>query len=1013
MPVKIFCGKDFSTEHESNQFEEILSLIKDEYENSENQIYILTNFLLSNAQIDVLILATRGPAILELKSYKGKIIGTENGDWKIKTEDGREEKIKNLFNQLKDQRFALLEKLNNIHKVHFPRIEEKKLANIQCWGYFEKGSSYDINQVGSGVRKWFDIITAENLLSKIKFINAGYILNLEDMDAIVKKLSLKEYNTGGIKPKPDLIRMPKLPDTKDKIGDIDKILLIFGYAKLMHEKYAESGYFLLPTAKENILLNLERFKIPIASEQLKEFLDAHKNEIRIQENNLKYWTGSHAYYHPYTKSGCEDPEKTEKSIHLTDILTQKAEDAYRSYNPDVNQIYRCLIEKIKNVEDLFFLLLLKEIAGKNCQGNPADIAIGPNATLDMGELLKDLGADEKAINCLNSKLRRDLSFFEKYLPSDKYSFLRLTAHRFNSSSCSLIDNLFLQHELAEFLYEKLDKLPIENFIADAYKLKISDFEMKYGKLYSKVKIKLKLFDESYNKKIYVFNVQEYENELSECCQKGLLIVEDDEIKIKDRDKFWAYFRSLEEKEENLINVFLEQWLSVKIRIEDGKIFFGEKNIAESTELREEKRPVREVQGKVATSGVSMAQIEPPSSKPEEIIIGSKDYPKQYGVIGLSEDGRKILLDLNAPHIIFVSGMMGAGKGYTIGVISEMLIGKGIPNISNVSKPVTVIVLYKPKDDVPSEFWSIRQPNDVGKEIDSLNLYNAEPMNPITEDQFRVFLDPGVYGKYRDKFISEYKTQNIYPLYIDPSTLSGEDWANALATGGSSDALYVKKIFKILRNLPADFDMEDIANGVNASDLTEAQKGLAKARLEILDEYLKKDDIINNLVIGGVNILDFRKAMYQPDDIFTIMTLIMSKLQNKKEFENEPFAFIMNEAHLYFKKGISKEFLDTIENLIRRKRHGANWLLIDTHLPVDVDSKVIELSDIKVLHFTDKTVDSPVLKRILEGRDDRLYKLQTGEAIICANQSSLGLSVPILVQIRPRVSKHGGATKTAI
>jgi len=396
---------------------------------------------------------------------------------------------------------------------------------------------------------------------------------------------------------------------------------------------------------------------------------------------------------------------------------------------------------------------------------------------------------------------------------------------------------------------------------------------------------------------------------------------------------------------------------------------------------------------------------------DTIVVGSTEFPKQWGIIGRSE-GKRVIIDLNAPHIVFVSGMMGTGKGYTIGVISEMLVSKEIPNLSDVTKNATIIVLYKPRDDVPSEFWSIRYPNDVQREIDGLSLFNAQPMAPITEGQFRVFLDPLVYTKSGDAFKSEYKTSNIYPLFIDPSTLRSEDWAIALATGGSSDALYIKRIFKILRKLPADFSMEDIINSIKASDLTEAQKGFARARLEILDEYLKKDDFVNKLILGGVNIIDFRKVMYMPDDIFTIMTLIISKLQNKKEFEDEPFVFIMNEAHLYFKKGIAKEFVESIENLIRRKRHGANWLLLDTHLPDDVDSKVIELSDIKILHFTDKTVDSPVLKRILEGTDEKLFRLNTGEAIVCANLSSLGLSVSIRVQIRPRVSKHGAATKTA-
>ena len=171
--------------------------------------------------------------------------------------------------------------------------------------------------------------------------------------------------------------------------------------------------------------------------------------------------------------------------------------------------------------------------------------------------------------------------------------------------------------------------------------------------------------------------------------------------------------------------------------------------------------------------------------------------------------------------------------------------------------------------------------------------------------------------------------------------------------------------------------------------------------------------MNRLVIGGVNIFDFRKGMYMPDDIFTIMTLIISKLQNKKDLEKEPFVFIINEAHLYFRRGIAREFVDTIENLIRRKRHGANWLLLDTHLPDDVDSKVIKLSDIKVLHFSDKTVDSAILKRTMEGTDDKLYELSTGEAIFCSNISSEGLSKPIRVNVRPRITKHGGATKSAI
>jgi hypothetical protein len=427
---------------------------------------------------------------------------------------------------------------------------------------------------------------------------------------------------------------------------------------------------------------------------------------------------------------------------------------------------------------------------------------------------------------------------------------------------------------------------------------------------------------------------------------------------------------------------------------------------EITKPKEAKKPFEK------TNDERVKKEEITSMKP--IIIGSDKEPKQWGVIGKS-NGCKVIIDLNAPHIIFVSGMMGSGKGYTIGVISEMLVGGDkIPTISEISKKATIIVIYNPRyDKTRSEFWSIRYPNDESSEIEKLKPYGVQPVKLVEDNQFKIFLDPIVYSKRREEFSSEYQTNNILPLYIDPSTLVGEDWANALATGGGSDTLYIKKIFKILRNLPIGFDLNAIIENIDKSNLTEGQKGFARARVEILEEYLKKEDFMTKLAIGGVNIFDFREAMYTPDDIFTIMALIISKLQNKKEFEKEPFIFVINEAQLYFRKGISKEFVDTIENLIRRKRHGANWLLLDTHLPDDVDSKIIKLSDIKILHYSDKTVDSSILKRILEATGYRLDKLLTGEAIIFANTSSEGLSHSIRVKIRPRITKHGAPTKTTI
>lgn len=103
---------------------------------------------------------------------------------------------KNLFGQLKAQKFELMERLDQIQKGNFEHIKEGKLGLIQCWGYFKKGSSYDITQIGEIAHIWFDVVTADNLIEKMKRINAGYELKKKDMDAIVKGLNLIEYQIG-------------------------------------------------------------------------------------------------------------------------------------------------------------------------------------------------------------------------------------------------------------------------------------------------------------------------------------------------------------------------------------------------------------------------------------------------------------------------------------------------------------------------------------------------------------------------------------------------------------------------------------------------------------------------------------------------------------------------------------------------------------------------------------------------------------------------------------------------
>jgi membrane-bound metal-dependent hydrolase YbcI (DUF457 family) len=397
----------------------------------------------------------------------------------------------------------------------------------------------------------------------------------------------------------------------------------------------------------------------------------------------------------------------------------------------------------------------------------------------------------------------------------------------------------------------------------------------------------------------------------------------------------------------------------------------------------------------------------------EIFIGSDKMPKQWGVIGRSE-GSLVAVDLNEPHIVFVCGKQGSGKGYTIGVISEMLLSKSIRGISKVSKPATVIVFHKPREDMRSEFWSIVEENSTGKEVDALwEGYGVKPRRVISGSGLRIFVDPFVHENEKDKFEGDYSSR-VYPIGINPKRLTGEDWPHVLSIGRRGGSLYVKKIFQIIKrqHYSSDFGLDSIREEIDRSDLNPTQKGFAHMRMETLQDYLEAGDFVDDLRIGGVNVFDLRRIMMEPDDVFSVMMLVISAILNSEVFEREQFVFVINEAHDYLRKGLSKDFTDYINYLIRKKRHAGTWLMLDTHFPEDVDPKVIKGSDIKVFHKSD-ILSSSLLKRIVSGTEVPPHRLETGQAIIRSDKSVSGPDKVLIVDVRPRLTQHGAPTKTAI
>jgi DNA helicase HerA-like ATPase len=126
--------------------------------------------------------------------------------------------------------------------------------------------------------------------------------------------------------------------------------------------------------------------------------------------------------------------------------------------------------------------------------------------------------------------------------------------------------------------------------------------------------------------------------------------------------------------------------------------------------------------------------------------------------------------------------------------------------------------------------------------------------------------------------------------------------------------------------------------------------------------------------------------------------------------------VFDEAHKYMN---NKELVDSITTAIREMRHKGVSVMIASQDPMSLPTEIIELSSIVIMHkFSSPAWVKHVQKAITALQaltPTEMASLGSGEAFLWANKADdkLVTQRPIKISIRPRVTKHGGDTISAI
>ena len=408
-------------------------------------------------------------------------------------------------------------------------------------------------------------------------------------------------------------------------------------------------------------------------------------------------------------------------------------------------------------------------------------------------------------------------------------------------------------------------------------------------------------------------------------------------------------------------------------------------------------------------------IDPNYEKPScDVIIGKNGDSPQFGIIGkMNSNGRVIGLDLNECNTISLFGVQGAGKSYTIGSITEMVL-RQFSKVNLLPAPMaSVIFHYSDSMDYAPEFTSMVYPNDEAGQLAKLKAeYGAEP--GCIKDV--ILLAPESQVETRKE---EYPDIEVHPIGFDSSELAVRDWMFLLGAMGN-DSTYIKELKQIMKACRNDMSLINIRNGVaNSNHMSTSQRSLAEQKLDFAEEYISDGNKLQQYMKPGrLIIVDLRDEFIEKDEALGLFVVMLNIFSSVLKVDGRAFNkfIVFDEAHKYMN---NKELVGSITTAIREMRHKGVSIMIASQDPMSLPTEIIELSSIVVMHrFSSPAWVKHVQKAITPLQTltaTEMATLGSGEAYLWANKATDKAITqrPIKISIRPRVTKHGGDTIQAV
>jgi DNA helicase HerA-like ATPase len=365
------------------------------------------------------------------------------------------------------------------------------------------------------------------------------------------------------------------------------------------------------------------------------------------------------------------------------------------------------------------------------------------------------------------------------------------------------------------------------------------------------------------------------------------------------------------------------------------------------------------------------------------VLGLEPQGGTGAYIGLLK-GHDIHVNLNINTLVqkhvSIIAKTGSGKSYMAGVLVEELLKRNIP----------VIII-----DPHGEYSSMLHPNLDERDIRVMNKYNVVPRGyPEAVVEYSVDTESNI---------------GTLPLKLEGVRMQASELIpilNMKPTGIAIGILH--QALNRLKSYKEYYTIRDLINEI-MEDKNNLKWNLI-TMLEHLDSlglFSTEPTSLKDLVVPGkVTLVNLRGVPPEVQDV--VVAQLSHKLFDARKRGRIPaMLYVVEEAHNFCPQqgtAVSAGILKTIASEGRKFGLG---LCVVSQRPARVDKNVLSQCNTQIILKVTNPNDLKALIASVEGLDIRMTNAIQRLAVSVALVAGGAINLPILVEVRPRETKHGG------